>query len=391
MLIAGGGLVYGLLMIPADTVGHILYIASIATIITTLISFGLDQKLLVVFSRDDTEGNLITSVVIRTLILVFVYTAYFTVASNKLFNDENFYLLMMIFLYSSEIFNGAREYLINKKRYHIIFYSQLASGFFILAVAAIFHQLTYTAGTFILLSFGSKFLFNILLMINVCIADFEQIRRNHFNYQKWSSYSYLTTGGFVLLLSTLVLHANTLISFQYIKTNLSDIHSANFGIAHRLFLYTQIPINIYVVVKTKSLITCFDQPNANYKKCVWNHFKFFTVIIPITILLSLLTKLIIDPYILREFESYDGVMDTFLIFIIGIFPFIGLNILSKYLISRAQNFVLFVRALTTLLINFFILNYTILFSSAAQIAGVVIISEILGLLFMLFFMKKERI
>ena len=195
---------YGLIMIPAETVGQILYIASIATIITTLISFGLDQKLLVSFSREDTEGNLFTSIVIRTLILTFVCTTYFTVYSYELFNDENFYLLLMIFLYSSEIFNGAREYLINKKHYHIIFYSQIASGFFILSIAAIFHNLAYTEATFILLSFGSKFLFNLLLMMYVCISDFERIRHNYYNSEKLINYSNLATGGLVLLSSVLV-------------------------------------------------------------------------------------------------------------------------------------------------------------------------------------------
>ena len=391
MLIAGGGLAYGFIMIPADTVGHILYIASIATIITTLISFGLDQKLLVSFSREDTEGNLVISIVIRALILTFVCTAYFNVTSYNLFNDESLYLFIMILLYSSEIFNGAREYLINKKRYHIIFYSQIASGFFVLTIAAILHKIAYTEATFILLSFGSKFLFNILLVIYVCIADLERIRHNYVNSEKWVNYSNLTMGGLALLLSVLVLHVNTFISFQYIKTYLSDIQVANFGIAHRLYLYTQIPINIYIVVKTSLLIKCFDQTGANFKNCVWIHFKFLTVLIPVIILLGLLMKLIVDPYIAIKFSKYGDVIDTFLIFMIGIFPFIGLNIFSKYLISRAQNFVLFMRALVTLLINFLILNYTILFSSSAQIAGVIILSEIFGLLFMLFFMKRVRI
>lgn len=389
--ILGGaaGISYGFSVLPAEVIGQVFYFAAIATIGASLISFGLDQKLLVMFSSSITGRTLFQSIFIRSTILLILILIYYFFETMHLIRDPSHYLLVILLLYVPEILNGSREFLIANNKYKDLFLLQFLSSFLLFGVCILLHTNGLEDFVFLCLCFGGKFFFNMAIFVRSFLIVRSETQKFD-NFFVLEDYRNLLIGGALLLTTALTLQFNSFIALHFIKQNSGDVDLANFGMAQRIYFYIQIPFNLYIVTKTKALVQFYGSKGFfSTKETIKSFWKMFAAIISV----SLTSAFLYSSELLNKFhilEQYRDIPLIFMIFSFGLAPYAFLNILSKYVLSYSKSVFLLYRAVFVIVfsaVTFFVFVGSL---HVWHFALVLLIAETLGCLLVLCFVTRSR-
>ena len=382
------GLVYGLSTLEITVVGDVLYYATVATITATVISFGLDQKLLIALNQKLCYLTLIQSVIIRSCMLIVILCSYQLLSWYNWVDDKNGYLLFIIFIYFTEIFNGAREYHIASTKYKELFYYQILSITLQLVMVAVLHQLQHKDFAFIVLSFGGKLFFNIALFLHITLAQ-TNLHKN-FNTHILYGINDLIKGGLLLLSTALILQINVFVAVNFIESELSSSSVAIFGLALRGYMYVQMPINILLTTQIKKLLIFFDGTDALSLRGLLRELRGIFLFILSVLLISGTAVLVLPVYLSGNFIEYYDVAPTFFVLTLGLLPYVLTNVMTKFAISKTDGTIISIRSSLILILNTLLLYVALDEPTVLHVALVILATEVIGMLVMLAYLMRLK-
>lgn len=337
--------IFGLLILKFhfsnQIIADILFVLSLNTVLICLVSFGLDQYLLVNLNRNDKNLKLLNdSLLIRLLIYTIVYCVCGFIGPNYV-GHENFHILQFtIIIYSSEILNGSREYLIINNKYKVLFKNNLLSILLLSITCTIVYFKYGALYSTLMLICGNKFFFNIINYIYILrkYINLYEIKDYVLNL-KISNFKYLRQSVSYLFFTTVICHFINFEIFSYIKTNYDNFISSNYGFGHKAYTYAQIPINLYIVTRLKVILAL--NPKTIFKKLIKKNVKYilliFSVIISVTLYCIYISKTCNNYFYLYVY------MFVFFFLMLGLYT--CENLFVKFLIRDNLEIIFFFKSL----------------------------------------------